>query len=119
MDLFEAGFLRLVAGNDDRVGIKDKKRYSDREYEAIYQELAEAGLVGDAWHDLDAIEAVFKEAQRHRRGDCSKARSRRVRLNDPLILPMLCRALRNGPAIRPQRGNPRQPPGVKQPRDPG
>jgi hypothetical protein len=108
---------RLLEIEDMRLVVKfgDKKRYSDREYEAIYQELAEAGLVGDAWHDLDAIEAVFKK----RRGDCSKARSRRVRLNDPLILPMLCRALRNRPAIRPQRGNPRQPPGVKQPRDPG
>jgi hypothetical protein len=41
-----------------------------------------------------------------------------VRLNDPLILTMLCRALRNRPAIRPQRGDPRQPLGVKQPATP-
>jgi hypothetical protein len=53
--LFEIEDMRLV------VKFGDKKRYSDREYEAIYQELAEAGLVGDAWHDLDAIEAVFKK----------------------------------------------------------
>jgi hypothetical protein len=39
----------------------DKKRYSDREHEAIYQELAEAGLKDEAWHDLDATEAVFKK----------------------------------------------------------
>jgi hypothetical protein len=39
----------------------DKKRYSDREYEAIYQELVEAGLDDEARRDLDAIEAVFKK----------------------------------------------------------
>jgi hypothetical protein len=38
-----------------------KKRYSDRECEAIYQELAEAGLDDEAMRDADAIEAVFKK----------------------------------------------------------
>jgi hypothetical protein len=45
-------------------------------YEAIYQELAEAGLKDEAWHDLDAVEAVFKklnavdEAEAARRDLC-------------------------------------------------
>ena len=39
----------------------DKKRYSDREYEAIYQELVEAGLDDEARRNPDAIEAVFKK----------------------------------------------------------
>jgi hypothetical protein len=47
--------MRLV------VKFGDKKRYSDREYEAIYEELVEAGLDDDDRHDPDAIEAVFKE----------------------------------------------------------
>jgi hypothetical protein len=59
--------MRLV------VKFGDKKRYSNREYEAIYQELVEAGLDDEAWDDLDAIEAVLKklnavdEAERARR----------------------------------------------------
>jgi hypothetical protein len=54
---------RLLEIEDMRLVVKfgDKKRYSDREYEAIYQELAEAGLKDEAWDDLDAIEAVFKK----------------------------------------------------------
>ena len=54
---------RLLEIEETRLVIKfgDKKRYSDREYEAIYQELAEAGLKDEAWDDLDAIEAVFKK----------------------------------------------------------
>jgi hypothetical protein len=54
----------------------DKRRYSDREYEAIYQELAEAGFDDEAWDDLDAIEAVFRklnavdEAETARRDLC-------------------------------------------------
>jgi hypothetical protein len=53
---------RLLEIEDMRLVTKfgDKKRYSDREYEAIYQELVEAGLEDEAWHDLDAIEAVFR-----------------------------------------------------------
>jgi hypothetical protein len=69
---------RLLEIEDMRLVVKfgDKKRYSDREYEAIYQELAEAGLKDEAWHDLDAIEAVFKklnaedEAETARRDLC-------------------------------------------------
>jgi GTP-sensing pleiotropic transcriptional regulator CodY len=69
---------RLLEIEDMRLVVKfgDKKRYSDREYEAIYQELVEAGLKDKAWHDLDAIEAVFKklnaedEAETARRDLC-------------------------------------------------
>jgi len=39
----------------------DKKRYSDQECQAIYQELIEAGLNNEAMRDPDAIEAVFKK----------------------------------------------------------
>jgi hypothetical protein len=54
---------RLLQIEDMRLVVKfgEKKRYSDREYEAIYEELVEAGLDDEAWDDLDAIEAVFKE----------------------------------------------------------
>jgi hypothetical protein len=69
---------RLLEIEEMRLVVKfgDKKRYSDREYEAIYQELAEAGLKDEAWHDLDAIEAVFRklnavdEAEMARRDLC-------------------------------------------------
>jgi len=54
---------RLLEIEDMRLVIKfgDKKRYSDREYEAIYQELVEAGLDDEARRNPDAIEAVFKK----------------------------------------------------------
>ena len=39
----------------------DKKRYSDLEYEAIYEELVEARLDDEARRDPDAIEAVFRK----------------------------------------------------------
>jgi hypothetical protein len=51
----------------------EKKRYSDQECQAIYQELVEAGLDDEARRNPDAIEAVFKklnaddEAERARR----------------------------------------------------
>jgi hypothetical protein len=69
---------RLLEIEEMRLVVKfgDRKRYSDREYEAIYQELAEAGLDDEAWDDLDAIEAVFKklnavdEAETARRDLC-------------------------------------------------
>jgi hypothetical protein len=47
--------MRLV------VKFGDKKRYSDQEREAIYQELVEAGLDAAARRDPDAIEADFKK----------------------------------------------------------
>jgi hypothetical protein len=62
--------MRLV------VKFGEKKRYSDREYEAIYQELVEVGLDNKAMRDPDAIEAVFKklnaadEAEAARRDLC-------------------------------------------------
>jgi hypothetical protein len=54
---------RLLEIEEMRLVVKfgDKKRYSDREYEAIYQELVEAGLDDEAWDDPNAIEAVFKK----------------------------------------------------------
>ena len=69
---------RLLKIEEMRLVVKfgDKKRYSDREYEAIYQELIEAGLDDEAWDDLDAIEAVFRklnatdEAEAARRDLC-------------------------------------------------
>jgi len=53
---------RLLEIEDIRLVVKfgDKKRYSDSEYEAIYEELVEAGLNDIARRDPDAIEAVFK-----------------------------------------------------------
>ena len=47
--------MRLV------VKFGDKKRYSDQECQAIYQELVDAGLDDEARRDPDAIEAVFKK----------------------------------------------------------
>jgi hypothetical protein len=41
------------------VKFRDKKRYSDREHEAIYKERVELGSPGGE-SDLDAIEALFK-----------------------------------------------------------
>jgi hypothetical protein len=69
---------RLLEIEDMRLVIKfgDKKRHSDREYEAIYQELVEAGLDDEARRDPNAIEAVFKklnavdEAETARRDLC-------------------------------------------------
>ena len=54
---------RLVEIEDMRLVIKfgEKKRYSDQECQAIYQELVEAGLDDEARRDPDAIEAVFKK----------------------------------------------------------
>jgi hypothetical protein len=48
---------------DMRLVVKfgEKRRYSDSEHEAIYQEVVEAGLNNEAMRDPDAIEAVFKE----------------------------------------------------------
>jgi hypothetical protein len=62
--------MRLV------VKFGNKNRYSDQEYEAIYQELVEAGLDAEAWDNLDSIEAVFRklnavdEAEMARRDLC-------------------------------------------------
>jgi hypothetical protein len=66
---------RLLEIEDMRLVVKfgEKKSYSDRECQAIYQELVEAGLEDEARHNPDAIEAVFKklnaddEAERARR----------------------------------------------------
>jgi hypothetical protein len=54
---------RLLEIEDMRLVVKfgDKKRYSDQQCKAIYQELAEAGLDDEAMRDPDAIEAVFKK----------------------------------------------------------
>jgi hypothetical protein len=69
------GQQRLLEIEDMRLVVKfgEKKRYSDQECQAIYQELVEAGLDDEARHNPDVIEAVFKklnaddEAERARR----------------------------------------------------
>jgi hypothetical protein len=69
---------RLLEIEDMRLVVKfgEKKRYSDQECQAIYQELVEAGLDDEARRDPDAIEAVFKklnaadEAETARRDLC-------------------------------------------------
>ena len=53
--LLEIEVMRLV------VKFGEKKRYSNQECQAIYQELIEAGLDDEARRDPDAIEAVFKK----------------------------------------------------------
>ena len=54
---------RLLEIEDMRLVVKfgEKKRYSDQECQAIYQELVEAGLDDEARRNPDAIEAVFKK----------------------------------------------------------
>jgi len=54
---------RLLEIEDARLVVKfgDKRRYSDREREAIRQELVAAGLDDEARRNPDAIEAVFKK----------------------------------------------------------
>jgi len=54
---------RLLEIEDMRLVVKfgEKKRYSDQECQAIYQELVEAGLDEEARRNPDAIEAVFRE----------------------------------------------------------
>ena len=54
---------RLIEIEDMRLAVKfgDKRRYSDREREAIRQELVAAGLDDVARRDPDAVEAVFKK----------------------------------------------------------
>ena len=54
---------RLLEIEDARLVVKfgDKRRYSDREREAIRQELVAAGLDDVARRDPDAVEAVFKK----------------------------------------------------------
>ena len=69
---------RLLEIEDMRLVVKfgEKKRCSDLEYEAIYQELVAAGLDDEAIRDPDAIEAVYKklnaadEAEAARRDLC-------------------------------------------------
>jgi hypothetical protein len=54
---------RLLEIEDMRLVVKfgEKKRYSDQECRAIYQELVEAGLDEEARRNPDAIEAFFKK----------------------------------------------------------
>jgi hypothetical protein len=69
---------RLLEIEEMRLVVKfgDKKRYSEEEYEAIYQELVEAELDDEARRDPDAMETVFRklnaadEAERARRDLC-------------------------------------------------
>ena len=54
---------RLLEIEDMRLVVKfgEKKRYSEQECQAIYQELVEAGLDEEARRNPDAIEAVFRK----------------------------------------------------------
>src|SRR5580658_4236824 len=54
---------RMLEIEDVRLVVKfgEKRRYSDREYEAIYEELIAAGLDDEAIRDPDAIEAVYRK----------------------------------------------------------
>ena len=54
---------RWLEIEDMRLVVKfgEKKRYSDQECQAIYQELIAAGLDEEARRNPDAIEAVFRE----------------------------------------------------------
>jgi hypothetical protein len=54
---------RLLEIEEMRLAVKfgNKKRFSAQEYEAIYQELIDAGLDDEDRRDPDAIEAVFKK----------------------------------------------------------
>jgi hypothetical protein len=53
---------RLIEIEEMRLVVKfgDKRRFTDQEREAIYQELVDAGLDDEARRDLDAVEAVFR-----------------------------------------------------------
>jgi hypothetical protein len=53
---------RLLEIEEMRLVVKfgDKRRYTDAEREAIYAELAAAGLDAAAMRDPDAIEVVFR-----------------------------------------------------------
>jgi hypothetical protein len=54
---------RLLEIEDMRLVVKfgEKRRYSDRECEAIYEELVAAGLDDEARRDPNAIEAVYRK----------------------------------------------------------
>jgi hypothetical protein len=54
---------RLLEIEDMRLVVKfgEKRRYSDRECEAIYEELVAAGLDDEAIRDPDTIEAVYRK----------------------------------------------------------
>jgi hypothetical protein len=53
---------RLLEIEDMRLVVKfgEKRRYSDSEHEAIYEELVAAGLDDEAMRDPDAIEVVYR-----------------------------------------------------------
>ena len=66
---------RLLEIEDMRLVVKfgEKKRYSDQECQAIYQELIEAGFDDDARRNPDAIEAVFKKLNADDEAETAKA----------------------------------------------
>jgi hypothetical protein len=105
---------RLLEIEDMRLVVKfgEKKRYSDQECQAIYQELVDAGLDDEARRDPDAIEAVFKKLNAADEAG-SKAQSLRLnrqpsfnRADD--ILPLLY-------LVAQKSGKCRQPPGGTNP----
>jgi hypothetical protein len=76
---------RLLEIEDMRLVVKfgEKKRYSDQECQAIYQELIEAGLDNGAMRDPDAIEAVFRKLNATDEAETA----RRDLANAPLTMP--------------------------------
>jgi hypothetical protein len=79
------GQQRLLEIEDMRLVVKfgEKKRYSDQECQAIYQELIEAGLNNEAMRDPDAIEAVFRKLNATDEAETA----RRDLANAPLTMP--------------------------------
>ena len=76
---------RLLEIEDMRLVVKfgEKKRYSDQECQAIYQELVDAGLDDEARRDPDAIEAVYKKLNAEDEAETA----RRDLLADPSTVP--------------------------------
>jgi hypothetical protein len=66
---------RLIEIEDMRLVVKfgNRRRYFAHEYEAIYQELVDAGLDDEERRDPDAIEAVFRKL--NEADEVAKARS--------------------------------------------
>jgi hypothetical protein len=77
---------RLLEIEDMQLVVKfgEKKRYSDQECQAIYQELIEAGLNNEAMRDADAIEAVFRKLNAADEAETA----RRDLANAPLTMPI-------------------------------
>jgi hypothetical protein len=74
--------MRLV------VKFGEKKRHSDQECQAIYQELIEAGLNNEAMRDPDVIEAVFRKLNAADEAEPARRDLGGSAANAPLTMPM-------------------------------